>query len=59
MSKASYNIQKHKKQGRGTQYLVNWKGYEDEHDQWIVESVLFHVKEAIEDYCTRCSSQNL
>jgi len=26
-------VRKHRKQGRGTQYLVHWKGYRDEHDQ--------------------------
>jgi len=26
-------VRKHKIQGWGTQYLVYWKGYEDEHDQ--------------------------
>ena len=52
-------VQKHRKQDRGIQYLVHWKDYGDDHDQWIVESVLSHVKEAIEDYWTRCSSQNL
>ena len=26
-------VQKHRKWGRGTQYLVHWKGYGDEHDQ--------------------------
>jgi len=25
-------VRKHRKQGRGTQYLVYWKGYGDEHD---------------------------
>ena len=25
-------VRKHRKQGRGTQYLVHWKGYGDEHD---------------------------
>jgi len=43
-------VQKHRKQGRGTQYLVYWKGYEDEHYQWITESGLPHAKEVIEDY---------
>ena len=26
-------VQKHRKQGRGTQYLVHWKGYRDKHNQ--------------------------
>jgi len=26
-------VRKHKKHGRGTQYLVHLKGYGDEHDQ--------------------------
>jgi len=26
-------VWKHKKRGRGTQYLIHWKGYRDEHDQ--------------------------
>jgi len=52
-------VRKHRKCRRGTQYLVHWKGYGDEHDQWIVETELPHVREAIEDYWTRCSSQNL
>ena len=43
-------VRKHRKQGRGTQYLVHWKGYEDEHDQWIAETRLLHAKEVIEDY---------
>jgi len=43
-------VQKHRKQGRGTQYLVHWKGYGDEHDQLITETVLPHAKEMIEDY---------
>ena len=43
-------VWKHRKWGRETQYLVHWKDYGDKHDQWIVESGLSHVKEAIEDY---------
>ena len=43
-------VWKHRKQDRGTQYLVYWKGYRDKHDQWIVESGLPHTKEVIEDY---------
>jgi len=26
-------VRKYRKHGRGTQYLVHWKGYGDEHDQ--------------------------
>jgi len=43
-------MRKHRKQDRKTQYLVHWKGYGDEHDQWIAESGLPHAKEVIKDY---------
>jgi len=49
-------VQKHRKRDRGTQYLVHWKSYRDEHNQWIVESWLFYVKEVIEDYWMKCLS---
>jgi len=52
-------VRKHRKYRRGIQYLMHWKGYGNEHDQWIVEMGLSHVKEVIEDYWARCSSQNL
>jgi len=52
-------IRKHRKRRRGIQYLVHWKGYGDEHDQWIVETGLPHAKEVIEDYWARCLSRNL
>jgi len=29
---------------------VYWKGYRDEHDQWIAETGLSHAKEMIENY---------
>jgi len=38
------------------QYLVYWKGYGNEHDQWIAELGLSHAKEAIKDYWIRYSS---
>ena len=31
----------------------------EEHNQWITESGFPHAKKAIEDYWTRCLSQNL
>ena len=43
-------VRKYRKRRRGTQYLVHWKGYRDEHDQWIAETGLPHTKKAIEDY---------
>ena len=43
-------VRKHWKQGKGVQYLVHWKGYGDEHNQWIAETGLPHAREAIEDY---------
>ena len=49
-------IRKHRKKGWGTQFLIYWKGYRDEHNQWIVESGLPHAKGMIEDYWTRISS---
>ena len=52
-------VRKHRKCGRGMQYLVHWKGYRDKHNQWIAETGLPHTREAIEDYQARYSSQNL
>jgi len=52
-------VQKHRTRGWGMQYLVYWKDYGDEHDQWIAESGLPHARQAIEDYWTRCLSRNL
>ena len=52
-------IRKYRKQERRTQYLVHWKGYGDQHNQWIVETGLPHAKEAIEDYWARYLSWNL
>jgi len=52
-------VRKHWKRGKGVQYLVHWKGYGNEHDQWIAETRLPHAKQAIEDYWTRCSGRNL
>jgi len=52
-------IRKYRKRGWETQYLVHWKSYGDEHDQWIVKMRLPHAKEVIKDYWIRISSQNL
>ena len=43
-------VWKHRKRGRGTQYLVHWKEYGDEHNQWKAETGLSHAKQAVEDY---------
>ena len=52
-------VQKYRKWGKGTQYLVYWKGYRDKHDQWIMELRLSHAREVIENYWLGYSSQNL
>ena len=52
-------VRKYQKQEREMQYLVHWKGYGDEHNQWIAETGLPHAREVIEDYWARFSSQNL
>jgi len=52
-------VRKHRKREKGTQYLVHWKGYGDEHNQWIAESGLPHARQVIEDYWMRYSSRNL
>ena len=43
-------VRKHRKWDRGIQYLMYWKGYGDEHNQWIAEMRLSYAKEVIEDY---------
>ena len=43
-------VWKHRTRGRGMQYLVHWKGYGNEHNQWIAESGLPYAKQIIEDY---------
>jgi len=52
-------VQKHRKQERGIQYLVHWKSYGNEHDQWIAEMRLPHAKEVIKNYWSKISSRNL
>ena len=52
-------VRKYRKQEWGTQFLVYWKGYRDEHNKWITETELSYAKEMIEDYWTRISSLNL
>jgi len=41
------------------QFLIYWKGYGNEHDQWMAEANLPHAKEAIQDYWTQLSRRNL
>ena len=43
-------VWKYRTQGWRTQYLVHWKGYGNEHNQWIAESRFPHSKQVIKDY---------
>ena len=52
-------VRKYRTWEQETQYLVHWKDYGDEHNQWIAESGLPHARQVIEDYWTRYSSWNL
>ena len=36
-------------------FLVRWKGYTAEHDEWIDEGYLEHSKDLIDDYNERAS----
>ena len=48
-------IKKYQNQRCRTEFLVYWKEYENEYDQWIAEIGLSHAKEVIEDYWSRIS----
>ena len=52
-------VQNHKKQRHNTQFLVHWKRYGNEHNQWIAETELPYIKEMIQDYWTKLLRQNL
>ena len=43
-------IRMYQKWEQETQFLVYWKGYGNEYDQWIIEMGLSHVKKVIKDY---------
>jgi hypothetical protein len=51
--KEEYKIEEirgHRKQGRGTQYLAHWKGYNDVEDSWLPHSALENSKEMLTKY---------
>jgi len=52
-------IRNHKKWGSSTQFLVHWKEYNNEHDQWISKTGFPHTKGTIEDHWLRILDQNL
>jgi hypothetical protein len=43
-------IRGHRKQGRGTQYLVHWKGYNDIEDSWLPQLALENSEEMLSKY---------
>jgi transposase InsO family protein len=40
----------HRKRVSGTQYLVRWKGWSKEYDEWVHENFLAHAKELVDEY---------
>jgi hypothetical protein len=46
----------HRKQGRQTQYLVKWKGYDSSENTWLFERDLLNAGETLANYKLR---QNL
>lgn len=43
-------IRDKRKQGRGHQYLVHWKGYPNSSDEWVTRTNLTNAKELVEAY---------
>jgi hypothetical protein len=43
-------IRRHRRKGRGTQYLVHWKGYGNEDDTWLPRSSLENAEEILSKY---------
>jgi hypothetical protein len=46
----------HRRKGRGTQYLVHWKGYGNEDDTWLPQSSLGNAEELLSDYLKRSAN---
>ncbi len=40
----------HRTRNGATQYLVRWKGWPKEYDEWIHEGYLEHAKDIVADY---------
>jgi hypothetical protein len=43
-------IRGHRRKGRGTQYLVHWKGYGNEDNTWLPQSSLGNAAEVLSTY---------
>jgi hypothetical protein len=43
-------IHGHRGKGRGTQFLVHWKGYGNEDDIWLTQSSLGNAEELLSNY---------
>jgi hypothetical protein len=46
-------ICRHRRKGRGTQYLVHWKGYGNEDNTWLPWSSLGNAEELLSEYLKR------
>src|SRR5262249_29309469 len=52
-------IRGHRKRGRGTQFLVHWKGYSNEEDSWLPRSALGNAGELLTEYVDKLPAKSL
>jgi hypothetical protein len=46
-------IHRHRRKGRGTQYLVHWKGYGNKDDTWLPRPSLGNAEKLLSEYLKR------
>ena len=41
------SILRHCRWGRGTEYLVHWRGYDEAEDSWVQEQDIIHAQQIL------------